>query len=203
MSIVSPEREHRALQPRLGELPITHDGFGRNVHDAGGFVDAQPAEEPQLNDFALAVVETGQSLQRIIEQHDVVASFIADCKGFVEIDSRGEATTLFCPSRPGMIDEDPAHYLGARGQKMRAIVERDRPGVHQPYEGLIHERGSLQGVAGTLARHVPARDLVHFAVDQRHEVVERRFITCTPPIQQGRDRGRVTSHVWIGSGRRH
>ena len=203
MSIVPPGSEHRALQPRLGELPITHDGLRRNFHDAGGFLDAQPAEEPQLNNFALALVETGQGLQRIIEHHDVVPSFIADYKGFVEIDSRGEATALFRPPRPGMVDEDPAHHLRARGQKMRAVVEGDRPGIHQPNEGLVHERGGLQGVAGTLARHVPARDLVHFAVDQRHEVVERRFITGTPPIQQCRDRGRIRQPVGIGTGRCH
>jgi hypothetical protein len=46
-----------ALEPGLGQLPVAHDGVDGHVEDVRGLLDAQPAEEPQLDDTSLAVVE--------------------------------------------------------------------------------------------------------------------------------------------------
>src|SRR5579883_2532740 len=50
-------------QPGLGQLPVAHDGFGRNRQDLGRLADAEAAEEPQLHDAALAFVHGGQPLE--------------------------------------------------------------------------------------------------------------------------------------------
>jgi hypothetical protein len=46
-----------ALQPGLGELPVAHDGVDRDVEDAGRLLDAQAAEESQLDDASFTLVE--------------------------------------------------------------------------------------------------------------------------------------------------
>ena len=107
-------------------------------------------------------------------------SFIADRECFIEIDSRGEAAALFGKARPRMIDENPAHHRAHDGEEVRAIVKGDRLGIHQPHEGFVHERGGLKGVAGAFARHVTARDLVHLAMNQRHQLMKRRLIAFAP-----------------------
>ena len=40
-------------QPHLGQLPISHDGDGRDVQYLGGFFHAQSPEKPQFHDLSL------------------------------------------------------------------------------------------------------------------------------------------------------
>src|SRR3954469_11508566 len=45
-----------AQQPQFRHLPVALDGVARNVQRFGGFIDVEPAEEPHLDDLALALI---------------------------------------------------------------------------------------------------------------------------------------------------
>ena len=49
-------------QPHLRDLPVTFDRLARNVQDLGGLLDAQPTEEAELDDAALALIHISQRL---------------------------------------------------------------------------------------------------------------------------------------------
>src|SRR4030081_592444 len=52
---------HFAQQPQLGQLPVPHNCFRRNLQHSGSLLDAQSAVESQLNDLASPGVNLGES----------------------------------------------------------------------------------------------------------------------------------------------
>ena len=75
---------HLAQQPGLRQPPVAHHRVGRHVQHRRGFLDAQPAEKPQLDDAALALVERRQRLQRIVERDEIVRRLAGDDERLVE-----------------------------------------------------------------------------------------------------------------------
>src|SRR6185503_6759503 len=69
-SVIAPPFE-LAQQPELRQPPIALDGVIREVEHVCGLFDAQPAEEPQFDHSALALVDSGQRVQRAIEGDDI------------------------------------------------------------------------------------------------------------------------------------
>ena len=65
-----------AKQPRLRELPIPHDGLGRHLEHGSGLLDAETAEETQLNNLVLPLVEFLQCFERIVEGDEIQARFV-------------------------------------------------------------------------------------------------------------------------------
>ena len=53
------------MEPRACELPVAHDGFGRDRQHFGSLVDAQSAEKAQFDDASLARVVLGKRVQGI------------------------------------------------------------------------------------------------------------------------------------------
>ena len=66
---------------------------------------------------------------------------------------------------------------------MGAIGEHDRPGIDEPHERFIHERGGLECVIGTFTGHVTARHLVKLAMHERHQLMKGVIITFAPSHQ--------------------
>jgi uncharacterized protein (TIGR03437 family) len=62
-----------AVQPGLGKIPVTRDGARRNLQDLCYFIGIQPGKEPQLDDAALARVNRGQRMQRLIQRQQIGA----------------------------------------------------------------------------------------------------------------------------------
>src|SRR3954447_4899724 len=56
-----------AQQPQLRDPPVTLDRVSRHREDLRGFLDAQPAEEPHLDDAALAQIDRRQRVERAVE----------------------------------------------------------------------------------------------------------------------------------------
>ena len=65
-------------KPHLRELPVAFDCLTRNVQDLGRLLDAQPTEEAQLDDPALALVDMSQRLERVVERHHVCRLALGD-----------------------------------------------------------------------------------------------------------------------------
>ena len=71
----SPERHEAppelAVQPGPRHRPVPLHRDRRHIQHDGGFVDRQPAEEPELHEPRLPCVEPGELLQRVVERDDV------------------------------------------------------------------------------------------------------------------------------------
>src|SRR5262249_23757106 len=155
-----------------------------------GFLDAQAAEEAQLDDEALASVDRGQTAQRAIECEQVqVARWRGDDR-FLEGNSLQGAAAFAVSARSGMIDEHAAHEACGNGDEVRAILPGQAPGVDQPDERLVDERGGLQRMAAALAAHVRAGEAPQLTVDQRQQALERVLVAAAPRAKQ---LGRVLS----------
>ncbi len=67
------------------------------------------------------------------------------------------AAALCATARPRDVDQDAAHDLRRHAEEMCAVLPLHILPVDQPHVGLVDERGRLQDVPGTLARHLAAR----------------------------------------------
>src|SRR5215212_57863 len=56
------------VEPGLGLAPLTHHGDGRDAQHLGGLFDGQPAEETQLHDPTLTLVNTRKVIQRLVQR---------------------------------------------------------------------------------------------------------------------------------------
>src|SRR5262249_31002210 len=63
-----------AMQPGLCHALVAADGGDRGVQCLRGLFDAQPAEEAQFNHAALAFVNFGQGVERVIERQNLRAA---------------------------------------------------------------------------------------------------------------------------------
>jgi len=177
------------LQPGLGKLPVAHDGVRRYLNDRGGLVDGQASEESQFNDAALALVECGQGLQRIVERDEVVARFGGNRQRFVEIRRMGRAAAFRSKSAARVIDKNLPHHPAAERMKMQAIPNRNRLTLEEADERFVDERGGLQRVSGALVGHVVDGDAVQLAVHERNQPLESRVVAFAPLDEKAGDIG--------------
>src|ERR1044071_6939026 len=68
------------------------------------------------------------------------------------------------------IDEDAAHRLRRRGEKMGAALEARVPVADHADPGFVYEGGWLQRVPVSFLRHFMGRDLAKFIVNQWQQV---------------------------------
>lgn len=168
------------LEPGSGELPVAHDGVRRDLDGRRRFVDGEAAEETQFDDAALALVEGGQRLQRIVEGDEVMTRFGGNRQRVVETGGACHAAALGGESTACMIDENLPHHAAAQRQEVQAIVDGQRFALDQPEERFVDESSGLERVTWSLMRHVMNGDPVKFAMNERNELVQRRVIAATP-----------------------
>jgi len=179
------------LEPRLGELPIAHDGVGRDLDDCGRFLDGEAAEETQFNHAALALVEGRQRLQRIVESDEVMTRFGGNRQGFVEIGSACHAAALRRKPAARVIDKNLPHHAAAQRMEMHAIANGNRFALQEAEKRFVDERGGLQRVSGALVRHVVDGDTVQLPVHERNQPLESGVIAFAPLDEQAGDIGIV------------
>jgi hypothetical protein len=86
-----------------------------------------------------------------------------------------------------MIDEHPAHDLGGRAVKVRAIVQSHLAQPAQAQIRLVDERGRLKGVSRSLLAQIVSGQFVQLVVDERHQALECVGIAVAPAIEEFRD----------------
>ena len=168
------------MQPHLRQLPVAHHRFGRHVDDCCGFLDGQPAEEPQLDDATFPLVEFRQRLQRIVERHEVLTRLVADGERLIEGDSGRAAAALTGATGAGVIHQDATHDAGGHCEEMHTVVPRDAFRIDQAEVRLVDERGGLKAVAPALPGHASPRDLMEFPLNQRNQSLEGRLVALPP-----------------------
>ena len=169
---------HLALQPGLRQPPVAHDGVGRDVQGGCRFLHAQPAEEAQLDDTALPLVELRQRFERVVERHEVLPRLLRDDERFVERDLHRVAATLLIAPCARVVDEDAPHDARRHGEEVRAIVPGNGFPVDQPDVRLVDEGRGLEAVA------------------RRSPAMQRRAIRCSSACTSGISRSRASASPW-------
>ena len=89
----------------------------------GRLRDAQPGEEPELDDAALLDVERRQRIEGLVEREHVHAgrrSWTGRSGCFAQADNRGTAAALAGPLPAGVVHEDLSHQPGRQRKEVRA-----------------------------------------------------------------------------------
>ena len=190
---------HLALQPRLGQSPITHHGRRRHFEHRGCFLYRQPTEKTHLDDAALPLVEFRQRLQGFVERDEVGSTLVCHDKPLVEGDPGCVPSSLLVMPCTRVVYEDAPHDASGHGEEMRAIVPRHGFRINQPEIRLVDERCGLQAVIRTLMPDVPLRDSMQLCVYERNQSLQGILVALSPFKKQPGDfRGIVWNVVSLG-----
>lgn len=130
--------------------------------------------------------------ERVIEREELARSWLGGADPIVQHHLHARAGTLGGLMFAGVIDEDATHHLRRYREEVRAILPGDAVLLHEPHEGLMHQRRWLKCVIGPLATQVRASPSLQFAVNDRHEIVARLLVAAAPCFQQAADRASLT-----------
>ena len=135
-------------EPRLRQAPVPPHRAHRHIEHVRRLLEAQPAEEPQLDDAALPRVQRLERLQRIVERDEI------DAGGRRGRSAASDSETCSWPppalraiARPGDVDEDAAHDLRRDAEEVRPVLPAHVLPVDQPQVGLVDERRRPAGCA--------------------------------------------------------
>jgi hypothetical protein len=164
----------------------SHHGDRRHVQDFSRLVDAQAAEEAQLDDFRFARRPRRQRVQGIVQGPEIIGAIGADDSLSIERDMfHVRAPLRIAP--PRVVDEDAAHGLRRCRHEMSPVLPLHAFVVDQPHVGFIDQRSRLQAVASLLAFQVVVRQTVELVVHNRGQPSERALVAVGPRTEQRTD----------------
>src|SRR5262249_42165723 len=112
--------------------------------------------------------------------------------GLGEIDAPAVTAAFLGLFATGIFDQDAAHGLGRRRDKVPGTVPM---GVglapHEPEVSLVDQGGRLQGLAGPLGRQPSSRELAQLVVDEGEQVSRGLFVSSAGGVQQASYVGHV------------
>src|SRR5215510_5026015 len=108
------------MQPGSRSSPFTLHGCRRNLHHFCRLLDVQAAEEPQLNDFALARIHFRKLFERIIERDQLSGSTRRHQSRFVKFDLASTRPALGVTMASRVVDENVSHDLCRYCEEMTA-----------------------------------------------------------------------------------
>ena len=80
---------------------------------------------------------------------------------------------------------------------MSTALPLDALDLDQPEVGLVDQRGGLKRVIGPLAAHVTGGQATELLMDERKQLIQGRFVTPAPSLQQRRWVAGVTGNAPI------
>src|SRR5207248_2689762 len=120
----------------------------------GRLLNAQAAEESELNDLGPAGVDCREGSERVVEGHQVGPATSRDIRNFIEIDPRLLAATLCRGASPRVVEQYVSHNARGDGEELRPMLPVDVSYIDQAQIGFVHQAGGLNGARGTLVLHV-------------------------------------------------
>jgi len=78
-----------------------------------------------------------------------------------------------------VVDEDSAHQPGGYANKMGAVLPL-HASRSQAHKRLVDERCGLECMAAPLAGHIATGQPSQFALDERHQLLQRGIVTISP-----------------------
>ena len=142
-----------------------------DIEGAGRFFHTQSTEEPALYYSCVPGIECRQLLERVIQVDQIIRAGIDGDLGFFEAQGCEACPPLLPLAASGVIDQDPAHRPGGSREEVGSAALGHIGLVDQAQVGLVDERGSLEGVVGSLAGKLPMRHVPELIVQQRQDVL--------------------------------
>src|SRR5262249_38930149 len=182
-SIARPTSFDLSRQPGFCDIPFALYRGSRNTQYLSYLLIGETAEETQFDDPALLWIKFGQATKRVVQGDDVQTAFRRSnhrpIKFYLEI------CTSFCgPMTAGMIDQNLAHQARCHCQEVHAILTVERILVEEAKICLMNKGCTVQRMVRSLPLQVMPGDLPQFAVEQRHESIERLLVTRLPLRQE-------------------
>jgi hypothetical protein len=94
---------------------------------------------------------------------------------------------LFSVTRTCVVDQDLAHDVRRYPHEMRSTVVIRLILLHQTGIGFVDQGRRLESVAGALVAHVSPCEPPQLGVQQRHQTIERSFVSCGEFPQESRN----------------
>src|SRR5690606_25035780 len=140
-----------AVEPGPRERPAALDGGRGDAEGGGGLLDAEPAEEPALDDGVLPLAQGAEPGERLVEGQQLLRLPVGHERLLVEGDPLRAAAAL--PGAPplGVGDEHAAHGLRRQREELRAVLPADPVEPDELEVGLVDERRRVEGVVVALA----------------------------------------------------
>jgi hypothetical protein len=133
-------------------------------------------------------------VQRVVKRHPIRGANSGVAQDFLECDPNRLAATFFRKTRPGKVDQGPAHQLSADGEEMGTVLPANTAAINQLEIDLIHQFGSLESGLGMLVPHVAMGLSAELFVHYRQQRIESRFVPITPSHEKVRDFERGWGH---------
>ena len=181
-----------AQQPAFRDRPLALDGSGRHRQRHRGFLDRQSAEEAQLDNPGLRLVERFEPRERAIEIEDVhcVDPMRRRGNGRIQFDGHGHSATFLPRLAPRMVEEHTPHKLRGDAEEMTSILPIDLALIEQTQIRLVDDRSDLEPIVPPFADQAARRKHTQFVVNERHQLVERVSAAILPLVQKLCDFGR-------------
>ena len=178
-----------APQPGLGKLQIVpHDMHGQ-AERFGGLFRAHSSEVPHLDQARKLLVFGRKGIESEIEVqklHQLYSGFAFHLhagrsrNGRVTGALRGRA-------RPCVVDKDLPHHPRRHRQEMHPVAESPPVIAYQFQVRFMYQRGRLQRMVGSFSPQFAGGDSAQLRIKRGHQIVERRLISRTQPLEQFRD----------------
>jgi hypothetical protein len=170
---------------RLAEVAL--DRADRHAQLPGDLLDGVAAEEAQLDDLALPLVQAGQAGQGLVDGQQVQALLGEVVQHVVQRQPLAVAAALVGGAAAGVIDQHLAHGAGGGRQELAAALGGAQGvGAEEAQDGLVDQGGRLQRVAGPLAAQQAAAQPPQLVVDQGDQLVAGAGAAGPDLLQEGR-----------------
>ena len=158
-------------KPRAGVSPIAFSRRLGNTQHLSRLLDCHSDEIPELNQFRLARVVSGEAVERLV--HGDLFVFITAGRGdlhggVIDVDplQTTSVTNSFLAS--GVVNNDAAHGLGGDGEEMRATLPLPTILASKLEPRLMHQSGGLEGLSGSFTGKLSDSEMAKFVVNQLH-----------------------------------
>jgi hypothetical protein len=134
---------------------------------------------------ALEVLEErGEALERILERDQIDLGRLGGELDETQRHALATARALGGAAVAGVVHEDAAHHVRGDADELRAVPPIDATLVDEPEVGFVHERCGLERVTAALFAEEVGGEAAQFAVNQRHQLLERVLIAVFPVDQK-------------------
>src|SRR5262249_1336518 len=152
---IRPMAAELTVEPRPGVIPVASGCCARDAEGLGGLLDGQAGEVAELDQLGLGGGFASEARPPPGEGGHGVRRGTRGGGGsldVLEMDPAQAASVLLGLLAAGVLDEDPPHGRGGGGEEVIAATPAPRGWARtdEPDVGLVHERRSLEGLAGLL-----------------------------------------------------
>jgi hypothetical protein len=182
------------MQPGPRHFQLAVNRGRRDLERGRRFVVGEAAEAEQFDDFALALVVGGETLQRFIERHDSAAYLRTDQYRFIQLDLLGTAATLLPLVGLRVVHQNASQQPRRHRKKMHSVLPRYIR-IHQPDVSFMHQRRRPQSVVRPFRPQTDGRQFAELLIYNGQQFVNRLFVSPAPFLQQPGNQFTIWRHI--------